>query len=64
MENVSITSALTNKLIVFVVVRLQAEDEKDKNGSEEEDDEKPGKRVAGPRKKFRWDDTVRYGVMF
>ncbi|XP_077195404.1 ubinuclein-2 isoform X2 [Paroedura picta] len=39
--------------------KLQAEDERDKNGSEEEDDEKPGKRVAGPRKKFHWDDTVR-----
>ncbi|XP_060101300.1 ubinuclein-2 [Heteronotia binoei] len=39
--------------------KLQAEDERDKNGSEEEDDEKPGKRVAGPRKKFHWDDTLR-----
>ncbi|XP_048356861.1 ubinuclein-2 [Sphaerodactylus townsendi] len=39
--------------------KLQAEDEREKNGSEEEDDEKPGKRVAGPRKKFHWDDTVR-----
>lgn len=39
--------------------RLQAEDEREKNGSEEDDDEKPGKRVVGPRKKFHWDDTVR-----
>ncbi|XP_066489469.1 ubinuclein-2 [Tiliqua scincoides] len=39
--------------------KLQAEDERDKNGSEDDDDEKPGKRVAGPRKKFHWDDTVR-----
>nr|XP_020643479.1 ubinuclein-2 isoform X2 [Pogona vitticeps] len=39
--------------------KMQAEDERDKNGSEEEDDEKPGKRIAGPRKKFRWDETVR-----
>lgn len=38
---------------------MQAEDERDKNGSEEEDDEKPGKRIAGPRKKFHWDETVR-----
>lgn len=41
--------------------RLQAEDERDKNGSEDDDDDKPGKRVAGPRKKFHWDDTVRCG---
>ncbi|ETE73363.1 Ubinuclein-2, partial [Ophiophagus hannah] len=39
--------------------KIQAEDERDKNGSEEEDDEKPGKRIAGPRKKFHWDETVR-----
>ncbi|XP_067167145.1 ubinuclein-2 isoform X2 [Apteryx mantelli] len=39
--------------------KLQAEDEREKNGSEEDDDEKPGKRVVGPRKKFHWDDTVR-----
>uniref|UniRef100_A0A670K262 Ubinuclein 2 n=1 Tax=Podarcis muralis TaxID=64176 RepID=A0A670K262_PODMU len=39
--------------------KMQAEDERDKNASEEEEDEKPGKRVAGPRKKFRWDETVR-----
>ncbi|XP_015669002.1 ubinuclein-2 [Protobothrops mucrosquamatus] len=39
--------------------KMQAEDERDKNGSEEEDDEKPGKRIAGPRKKFYWDETVR-----
>ncbi|XP_058045698.1 ubinuclein-2 isoform X2 [Ahaetulla prasina] len=39
--------------------KMQAEDERDKNGSEEDDDEKPGKRIAGPRKKFHWDETVR-----
>uniref|UniRef100_A0A670XWD3 Ubinuclein 2 n=1 Tax=Pseudonaja textilis TaxID=8673 RepID=A0A670XWD3_PSETE len=39
--------------------KMQAEDERDKNGSEEEDDEKPGKRIAGPRKKFHWDEAVR-----
>ncbi|XP_067293454.1 ubinuclein-2b, partial [Pseudorasbora parva] len=31
----------------------------DRNGSEEEDDEKPGRRVMGPRKKFVWDDKLR-----
>ncbi|XP_016122306.1 ubinuclein-2a isoform X4 [Sinocyclocheilus grahami] len=31
----------------------------EKNGSEEDDEEKPGKRVMGPRKKFIWDDKLR-----
>lgn len=39
--------------------RLQADEEREKNGSEDDDDEKPGKRVIGPRKKFHWDDTIR-----
>ncbi|XP_018116615.1 ubinuclein-2 isoform X2 [Xenopus laevis] len=39
--------------------KLQAEDDKDRNPSEEDDEEKPGKRVMGPRKKFCWDDTLR-----
>lgn len=33
--------------------------ERERNPSEEDDDEKPGKRVMGPRKKFYWDDTLR-----
>ncbi|KAM4584182.1 ubinuclein-2a isoform 2-T2 [Odontesthes bonariensis] len=37
----------------------QQSEEGDKNGSEEEDEEKPGKRVMGPRKKFIWDDKLR-----
>ncbi|XP_076027233.1 ubinuclein-2a isoform X2 [Genypterus blacodes] len=37
----------------------QQSEEGDKNGSEEEDEEKPGKRVMGPRKKFAWDDKLR-----
>ncbi|KAG8556385.1 hypothetical protein GDO81_018051 [Engystomops pustulosus] len=37
----------------------QADDDRDRNPSEEEDEEKPGKRVMGPRKKFCWDDTIR-----
>ncbi|XP_076866281.1 ubinuclein-2b isoform X2 [Brachyhypopomus gauderio] len=40
------------------VAKLQSE-EVEKNGSEEEDEEKPGKRVMGPRKKFVWDDKLR-----
>ncbi|XP_052415824.1 ubinuclein-2a isoform X3 [Carassius gibelio] len=31
----------------------------EKNGSEDDDEEKPGKRVMGPRKKFIWDDKLR-----
>ncbi|XP_019508788.1 PREDICTED: ubinuclein-2 [Hipposideros armiger] len=38
--------------------KLQTDEEREKNGSEEDDDEKPGKRVIGPRKKFHWDDTI------
>ncbi|XP_062872480.1 ubinuclein-2b [Trichomycterus rosablanca] len=40
------------------VAKQQSEDG-EKNGSEEEDDERPGKRVMGPRKKFVWDDKLR-----
>uniref|UniRef100_A0A2K6MLZ6 Ubinuclein 2 n=1 Tax=Rhinopithecus bieti TaxID=61621 RepID=A0A2K6MLZ6_RHIBE len=39
--------------------KLHTDEEREKNGSEEDDDEKPGKRVIGPRKKFHWDDTIR-----
>ncbi|XP_075038985.1 ubinuclein-2 isoform X2 [Mixophyes fleayi] len=34
-------------------------DDGERNPSEEDDEEKPGKRVMGPRKKFYWDDTIR-----
>ncbi|KAG8436456.1 hypothetical protein GDO86_007520 [Hymenochirus boettgeri] len=37
----------------------QADDERERNPSEDDDEEKPGKRVMGPRKKFCWDDTLR-----
>uniref|UniRef100_A0A5F8GMA8 Ubinuclein 2 n=1 Tax=Monodelphis domestica TaxID=13616 RepID=A0A5F8GMA8_MONDO len=40
-------------------VRSQIDEERDRNGSEDDDDDKPGKRVIGPRKKFHWDDTIR-----
>lgn len=49
-------------LYVFTEVHVsfrQQSEEGDKNGSEEEDEEKPGKRVMGPRKKFVWDDKLR-----
>uniref|UniRef100_A0A672GPM3 Ubinuclein 2b n=1 Tax=Salarias fasciatus TaxID=181472 RepID=A0A672GPM3_SALFA len=40
-------------------VAKQQSEEGEKNGSEDDDDEKPGKRVMGPRKKFVWDDKLR-----
>ncbi|XP_052347238.1 ubinuclein-2-like isoform X5 [Oncorhynchus keta] len=40
-------------------VAKQHSEEGEKNGSEEEDEEKPGKRVMGPRKKFVWDEKLR-----
>ncbi|XP_061534579.1 ubinuclein-2a isoform X1 [Phycodurus eques] len=40
-------------------VAKQHSEEGDKNGSEDDDEEKPGKRVMGPRKKFVWDDKLR-----
>uniref|UniRef100_A0A6Q2WQT0 Ubinuclein 2b n=1 Tax=Esox lucius TaxID=8010 RepID=A0A6Q2WQT0_ESOLU len=40
-------------------VAKQQSEEGEKNGSEEEDEEKPGKRVMGPRKKFVWDEKLR-----
>ncbi|XP_054891538.1 ubinuclein-2b isoform X2 [Poeciliopsis prolifica] len=40
-------------------VAKQQSEEGDKNGSEDDDEEKPGKRVIGPRKKFIWDDKLR-----
>ncbi|KAI5613794.1 ubinuclein 2a isoform X1 [Silurus asotus] len=41
-----------------VVAKQQIEDG-ERNCSEDEDEEKPGKRVIGPRKKFMWDDKLR-----
>ncbi|XP_057184036.1 ubinuclein-2b isoform X1 [Triplophysa rosa] len=40
------------------VAKQQSEDV-ERNGSEDEDEEKPGRRVMGPRKKFVWDDKLR-----
>lgn len=37
----------------------QQSGEGEKNGSEDDDEEKPGKRVMGPRKKFVWDEKLR-----
>ncbi len=46
---------------VYFSVHRQQSEEGEKNGSEDDDDEKPGKRVMGPRKKFLWDDKLRSG---
>ncbi|KAM4531152.1 ubinuclein-2b isoform 1-T1 [Odontesthes bonariensis] len=40
-------------------VAKQQSGEGEKNGSDDDDEEKPGKRVMGPRKKFVWDDKLR-----
>ncbi|CAJ0931736.1 unnamed protein product [Ranitomeya imitator] len=53
-ENVDITLDTLSRLGWH-----QADDDRDRNPSEDEDEEKPGKRVMGPRKKFYWDDTIR-----
>ena len=42
-----------------VCVHRQQSGEGEKNGSEDDDEEKPGRRVMGPRKKFVWDDKLR-----
>ncbi|XP_047670154.1 ubinuclein-2a isoform X2 [Tachysurus fulvidraco] len=41
-----------------VAAKQQMEDG-ERNVSEDEEEEKPGKRVVGPRKKFIWDDKLR-----
>lgn len=46
-------------LELLVGSHRQQSEEGDKNGSEDDDEEKPGKRVMGPRKKFIWDDKLR-----
>lgn len=52
------SNASTADHLFFWFTRQQSE-EGERNGSEEEDEEKPGKRVMGPRKKFVWDDKLR-----
>ncbi|XDV14602.1 hypothetical protein PO909_014833 [Leuciscus waleckii] len=39
--------------------RLEAEKEKAIDGSDEEEEERSGKRVFGPRKRFRWNEEIR-----
>ncbi|XP_043929949.1 ubinuclein-2 isoform X2 [Protopterus annectens] len=66
---VAITNMMPEQLVRYQEVcqahsqarfaKMQAGEDKEKNGSEEEDDEKPGKRIVGPRKKFRWDENAR-----
>lgn len=47
------------EMICLCRSQRQQSEEGDKNASEDEDEEKPGKRVMGPRKKFVWDDKLR-----
>ncbi|XP_038639400.1 ubinuclein-2-like isoform X2 [Scyliorhinus canicula] len=39
--------------------KMASEEDRDRNCSDEDDDDKPGRRVMGPRKKFIWNDHVR-----
>ncbi|XP_077061377.1 ubinuclein-1 isoform X4 [Siphateles boraxobius] len=39
--------------------KLEAEKERAIDGSDEEEEEKSGKRVFGPRKRFRWNEEIR-----
>ncbi|XP_017336468.2 ubinuclein-2a isoform X1 [Ictalurus punctatus] len=41
------------------VAAKQHMEDGERNASEDEEEEKPGKRVMGPRKKFIWDDKLR-----
>ncbi|GCB75708.1 hypothetical protein scyTo_0020389, partial [Scyliorhinus torazame] len=38
--------------------KMASEEDRDRNCSDEDDDDKPGRRVMGPRKKFIWNDHV------
>ncbi|XP_076871477.1 ubinuclein-2a isoform X3 [Brachyhypopomus gauderio] len=42
-----------------VAANRQQMEEGERNGSEDEEEERSGKRVMGPRKKFIWDDKLR-----
>ncbi|KAG7266120.1 hypothetical protein CRUP_028122, partial [Coryphaenoides rupestris] len=53
------TPLLKLKLAVCSVMPEQQAEGVERTGSEEDDEEKPGKRVMGPRKKFTWDDKLR-----
>ncbi len=57
-KRIEIRNLLIFGLFECLFRRQQMEDV-DRNGSEDDDDEKPGKRVMGPRKKFMWDDKLR-----
>ena len=45
--------------VISLCAHRQQSEEGEKNGSEDDDEEKPGKRVMVPRKKFVWDDKLR-----
>lgn len=50
-----------NFLIALYICDIcrQQSGEGERNGSEDDDEEKPGKRMIGPRKKFAWDEKLR-----
>ncbi len=46
----------------FCVLRREAEKERGIDGTDEEEEERSGKRVFGPRKRFRWNEEIRSGL--
>lgn len=49
--------------VLLCVLRLEAEKERAIDGSDEEEEERSGKRVFGPRKRFRWNEEIRSGLL-
>lgn len=45
--------------VLYCDICRQQSGEGERNGSEDDDEEKPGKRMIGPRKKFAWDEKLR-----
>lgn len=52
-------------MILVCLFRLEAEKEQRAiDGSDEEEEDKCGKRVFGPRKRFKWTEEIRFPVIF
>lgn len=59
MQFVRIQPQVCSFYVFVCVLRLEAEKEKAIDGSDEEEEERSGKRVFGPRKRFRWNEEIR-----
>lgn len=53
------------KMVWLGVLRLEADKKEQRvaDGSDEEEEERSGKRVFGPRKRFRWNEEIRLGLL-